>query len=35
MLASAEPNRIKRVNALQNVDAVQENIRKILKEAGF
>ena len=35
MLASKEPERIKRVNALQNVDAVQEDIRKLLKEAGF
>ena len=35
MLASADPNRIKRVNALQNVDAVQADISKILKEAGF
>ncbi len=35
MLASREPARIKRVNALQNVEAVQADIRKLLHEAGF
>jgi dTMP kinase len=34
-LANTDPARIKRVNALQNTDAVQADIQKILKEAGF
>ena len=33
--ANAEPARIKKVNALQNTEAVQTDIRKLLKEAGF
>jgi dTMP kinase len=35
LLANADPVRVKKVNALQNTDAVQADIRKILKEAGF
>ena len=34
-LANSEPDRIKKVNALQNTDAVQADIQKLLKEAGF
>lgn len=34
-LADGDPARIKRVNALQNTDAVQADIQKVLKEAGF
>ena len=34
-LANSEPERIKKVNALQNTDAVQADIQKLLKEAGF
>ena len=34
-LASAEPARIKKVNALQNAEAVQADIQKLLIEAGF
>ena len=34
-LADKEPHRIKKVNALQNTDAVQADIQKLLKEAGF
>ena len=34
-LADKEPHRIKKVNALQNTEAVQADIRKLLKEAGF
>ena len=34
-LANAEPARIKKVNALQNTEAVQADIRELLKEAGF
>ena len=33
-LANSEPDRIKKVNALQNTDAVQADIQKLLKEAG-
>ena len=33
--ANAEPARIKKVNALQNTEAVQTDIQKLLKEAGF
>jgi len=35
LLADAEPGRIKKVNALQNLDAVQADIRQILIDAGF
>ena len=35
LLASTNPARIKKVNALQNLDAVQEDIRKLLKSAGL
>lgn len=35
LLANDEPMRIKKVNALQNTDAVQADIQKILKDAGF
>ena len=35
LLANAEPARVKKVHALQSVEAVQEDIRKILVEAGF
>ena len=34
-LANSEPDRIKKVNALQNTEAVQADIQKLLKEAGF
>ena len=34
-LANAEPARIKKVNALQNAEAVQADIQKLLIEAGF
>ena len=34
-LANAEPARIKKVNALQNAEAVQADIQKLLTEAGF
>ena len=34
-LVDKEPHRIKKVNALQNTDAVQADIQKLLKEAGF
>ena len=34
-LADKEPHRIKKVNALQNTEAVQADIQKLLKEAGF
>ena len=34
-LANSEPERIKKVNALQNTDEVQADIQKLLKEAGF
>ena len=33
--ANAEPARIKKVNALQNTEAVQADIQKLLTEAGF
>ena len=35
LLANANPERIKKVSALQNTDAVQAEIRKILVDAGF
>ena len=35
LLANAEPARVKKVHALQSAEAVQEDIRKILVEAGF
>jgi len=35
LLANSEPKRIKKVNALQNTDAVQADIQKELKEAGI
>ena len=35
LLANDNPDRIKKVNALQNTDAVQADIQKLLKEAGF
>ena len=35
LLANHEPDRIKKVNALQHTDSVQEDIQKLLKEAGF
>ena len=35
LLANADPVRVKKVNALQNTDAVQADIRKILRNAGF
>ena len=35
LLANAEPQRVKKVNALQNTEAVQADIQKVLKEAGF
>ena len=35
LLANAEPQRVKKVNALQNTEAVQADIRKVLKDAGF
>ena len=34
-LADKEPHRIKKVNALQNTEAVQADIQKLLKKAGF
>ena len=35
LLANADPVRVKKVNALQNTEAVQADIQKILREAGF
>ena len=35
LLANADPVRVKKVNALQNTEAVQADIRKIFREAGF
>ena len=35
LLANDNPDCIKKVNALQNTDAVQADIQKLLKEAGF
>ena len=35
LLANSDPTRIKKVKAVQNLDDVQEDIRKLLKEAGF
>ena len=34
-MADADPARIKKVHALQNAEAVQTDIQKILKDAGF
>ena len=34
-LVDKEPHRIKKVNALQNTEAVQADIQKLLKDAGF
>ncbi len=35
LLANADPVRVKKVNALQNTEAVQSDIQKILKDEGF
>jgi dTMP kinase len=35
LLANSDPQRVKKVNALQNTDAVQADIRKVLRDAGF
>ena len=35
LLANADRVRVKKVNALQNTEAVQADIQKVLKEAGF
>ncbi len=35
LLANADPVRVKKVNALQNTEAVQADIQKILKDEGF
>ena len=35
LLANTDPVRVKKVNALQNTEAVQADIQKVLKEAGF
>ena len=35
LLANADPARVKKVNALQNTDAVQAEIQKLFRDAGF
>ena len=35
LLANADPERVKKVHALQPAEAVQAEIQKILRDAGF